>query len=113
MLKDLGLGWMFFLALFVMVALMFTFATPNSVASARQVEDASILWLLGNTWASRADGFANRHFRAHFIDTGVVPTPRAPVDFSREAVGELREPPMPITVVQSGGPSYRVQLPID
>ena len=72
MLKDMGLGWLVVLAVFVLIALMFTFATPGSVAAARKVEDAGMIYLLGNNWASRADQFANRHFRAHFVNTGIV-----------------------------------------
>lgn len=42
------------------------------------------------------------------IDTGVVTIPKAPVDFNKEAVGKLREPPNPISIVQSEGPSFKV-----
>ena len=42
------------------------------------------------------------------IDTGIVPIPKAPVDFDEDSVGKLREPPNPISIVQPRGPSFKV-----
>lgn len=42
------------------------------------------------------------------IDTGVVPIPAGPVDFDEASVGELRDPPHPISIVQPDGPSFAV-----
>ncbi len=42
------------------------------------------------------------------IDTGVVPIPKAPVDIDEDSVGKLREPPHPISIVQSQGPTFQV-----
>jgi primary-amine oxidase len=42
------------------------------------------------------------------IDTGVVPVPTAPADFDEDSVGNLREPPNPISIEQSEGPSFKV-----
>jgi len=72
MLKDLGLGWVFFLAVFILVALMFTFATPTAVAKARSIENTSIVRILGETRADKANGFAQEYFGRHFVQTGIV-----------------------------------------
>ncbi len=42
------------------------------------------------------------------IDSGPVPIPRAPVDFDEGSVGQLRQPPNPISIVQTQGPSFQV-----
>ena len=42
------------------------------------------------------------------IDTGPVPIPDSPVDFDEDTVGELREPPNAISLVQTGGPSFQI-----
>lgn len=72
MLKDLGLGWVFFLAIFILIALMFTFATPTAVAKARDVEHNSIVRILGEDRAYKANRFADRYFGRHFVKSGIV-----------------------------------------
>ena len=42
------------------------------------------------------------------IDTGVVTIPKAPVDFDEDSVRKLRDPPNPILLMQSQGPSFKV-----
>jgi len=72
MLKDMGLGWIAVLALFLLVVLMFVFATPSAVAKARNTEHASIVQILGEARAYKANLFADRYFGAHFVETGMV-----------------------------------------
>ena len=43
------------------------------------------------------------------IDTGPVPIPDSPVDLDEGSVGDLREPPNAISLVQPDGPSFQVE----
>lgn len=72
MLKDIGLGWVAILALFLLIVLMFVFATPNTVAKAREAENRNIVRILGEMRSVKATRFADHWFGAHFIKTGLV-----------------------------------------
>ena len=77
MLKDFGLGWVTLVAIFLLIALMFVFATPTAVAKARDVEHRTIVRILGENRAESAVRFADRYFRAHFVETGLVSNAQA------------------------------------
>lgn len=72
MLKDLGLGWVFFVAIFVLLALMFMFATPTAVEKARKLEHRSMQRLVGESGAARATLFADQYFGRHWVKSGIV-----------------------------------------
>ncbi len=43
------------------------------------------------------------------IDSGVVPVPRATADVDEKSVGQLREPPKPLQIVQPKGGSFEIR----
>lgn len=66
-----------------------------------------------NYWGRPIEGLIavvdlNARELVKLIDTGVVPVPTAPADFDQNSVGSLREPPNPISIEQSEGPSFKV-----
>jgi primary-amine oxidase len=66
-----------------------------------------------NYWGRPIEGLIavvdlNARELVRLIDTGVVPVPTAPADFDQNSVGSLREPPNPISITQSEGPSFKV-----
>ena len=66
-----------------------------------------------NFWGRPIEGLiavVDLHQRAvvRLIDPPAVPIPKAAVDFDEDSVGKLREPPNPVSHVQSRGPSFRV-----
>lgn len=66
-----------------------------------------------NFWGRPIEGLIaivdyNKGKVVKLIDTGIVPIPKAPVDFDEDSVGKLREPPNPISIVQPRGPSFKV-----
>jgi primary-amine oxidase len=66
-----------------------------------------------NYWGRPIEGLIavvdlNTRELVKLIDTGVVPVPTAPADFDENSVGSLREPPNPISIEQSEGPSFKV-----
>ena len=66
-----------------------------------------------NFWGRPIEGLiavVDHHKRevVKLIDTGVVPVPKAPVDFDENSVGKLREPAHPISIEQPQGPSFKV-----
>lgn len=66
-----------------------------------------------NFWGRPIEGLIaivdyNKGKVVKLIDTGIVPIPKAPVDFDEDSVGKLREPPNPISIIQPRGPSFKV-----
>jgi len=68
---------------------------------------------ISNYWARPIEGLIaivdyNQRKIVSLIDTGAVPVPRSPADFNEESVGVLRKPPNSISIVQSSGPTFKV-----
>ncbi len=66
-----------------------------------------------NFWGRPIEGLIavidhNKREVVRLIDTGVVPVPKAPIDFDENSVGKLREPPNAISIVQPQGPTFKV-----
>jgi hypothetical protein len=72
MLKDMGLGWVLVIGVFVLLAMMFMFATPASVENARKVEHRSMQRLMGEMRAQQATEWANYYFGKHWVRSGIV-----------------------------------------
>ncbi len=67
-----------------------------------------------NYWGRPIEGLTavvdlNTREVVKLIDTGVVPVPDGPVDFDEASVGAPREPPNPISIAQSQGPSFNLR----
>ncbi len=67
-----------------------------------------------NYWGRPIEGLIavvdyNTREVVRIIDNGIVPVPRAPVDFDEDSVSELRESDNPVAMVQPKGPSFVVR----
>lgn len=67
-----------------------------------------------NYWGRPIEGLValvdlNARELVELVDTGQVPIPDAPVDLDEDSVGDLREAPNPVSLVQEGGPSFELE----
>lgn len=67
-----GIGWKIFIVILLELLTMFMLASPESALKIREAEHRSTAAMLTDERARRAANFANKHFNAHFVETGIV-----------------------------------------